>query len=137
MGKQCRRCAGEQLITDRHSQPVCPLRVDDLPAPAGPRIDISLRIVFGCQECRLGTELCPVRIVRPGRNGFDIDLVHRVGLTVHIKIEPETEQMLVNRGGQVRRNQRSELGPLGPGFNRADTDDTGQLDLHLNRAVQV
>ena len=78
-----------------------------------------------------------MRIVRPVRHGFDLDLVDRVVLTVHIKVEPETEQMLVNRGGQVGRNKRGELGLLGPGFNRADADDTGQLDLHLNRAVQV
>ena len=45
--------------------------------------------------------------------------------------------MLVNRGGQVGRNQRGELGLLGPGFHSADTNDTGQLDLHLNRAVQI
>ena len=137
VGKQGRGRPGQQLVADRHAQPVPALRIDHFPAPALVWRAVPAGFGFRAQEGAASVELGAVGVGRSGRQRLNVHLVDCVVFPIEVKVEPEAEQVLVDGRGQVGGDQRRKLGLLSTGLDRAHANDTGQFDLHLNRPVQV
>src|SRR5215212_10533467 len=87
-----------QPIADGLAERVAALWVHHPPDPPLQRVDQLLRFQFGAQRSTHRTERRPEDVARTGWFGFGVLLVDRVHRSVDVEIEPEVEEVLVDRG---------------------------------------
>ena len=125
----------QQLVADGRPETVPHLGVDHPPVAASRGVDFSLGLLPAAQQGSDRPEPTPVRVL-VSRQRLDVDLVDRVALSLQVEVEPEAEQVLVDGGGERGRDQRRRVRACSVGHRR-HPDDARQLDLHLDRAVEV
>jgi hypothetical protein len=90
-----------QSVGDRLADRISALRIHDPPDPAPQGVDQLLRFQFGAQRGARGAERCPEDVAGTGRIGFRVLLIDRVHRPIDIEIEPEVEEVLVDRAVQA------------------------------------
>src|SRR5580692_1061662 len=108
-GQQDRRGLRVERVTGRTAEAVGAFGADDPPGPAAGAVGPPAGLRLAGQPGHLLDDGVAVGVVRPDRQAADVDLFHGVGQPVHGHVQPRAEQVLVERGGEPRR----DLGGVG------------------------
>ena len=117
------------------SETVGPFGADDPPGTAAGAVGAAAGLRLAGQPGHGLHDRVAVGVVRPDRQAADIDLLHGVGQAVHGHVQPRAEQVLVEGGGQARRDLGG-VRVIAAGVGRGE-QHAGRLDLQLDGAVQV
>ena len=128
--------ARHEAVADRCADRVRALVVDDDPPARRERVDQLRRLRLAAQQRAHAGERRADRIAGPGRRGLRVHLVDGVALAVEIEVEPRVEEVLVVHRVEALGDERS-VGRLLARLDGARRDDPGELDLELDRAVEV
>src|SRR5262249_28852409 len=134
-GEQGRRRLRVERETGRTTETVGPFGTDDPPGPAAGAVGTAARLRLAGQPGHLLHDRVAERVVRADGQAGDVDLLDRGGLAIHVQVEPGAEQMLVVGRGQAGRDL-GRVRVIGVRVGRGE-QDSGRLDLELDRAVQV
>jgi len=126
--------AGDELKADGLPQAVGNVGVHHFPVAAFERIDDALGCLLGLQGGGDSVEAVLHGVVGTDGQRFGVDLVDGVGATIHIKVQPHTEEVLVDQPIQVGGDEGAVGEVVGGGTAE---QDARELDFVLDGAVLV
>src|SRR5580704_9520142 len=119
VGQQDRRGLRVERVTGRTAEAVGAFGVDDPPDPAAGAVRPPAGLRLAGQPGDLLDDRVAVGVVRPDRQAADIDLFYGVGQPVHGHVQPRAKQVLVERGGEPRRDFGG-VGMVAAGIRRGE-----------------
>ena len=128
---------GDELVGHRLAEAVVTRRVHEPPVPAAGRVDDPTGPLLGRERRWPPTRRrCPAGC-RARRAPPRAPPRRPRCRAVHLHVQADVEQVLVERGGQLRGDHRWRSGARLPGRDGHGGQDAGQLHLELDGAVEV
>src|SRR5919112_704768 len=126
-----------QLVRHRLADPVLRGLVDDPPVADGLHVYVSSAVGLRLQLRGLRVVGVAMRVLFSRGHRLGVHLVDRVLLPVHVHVEAEVEEMLVDRPVEPLVVEELTVAGILPGPKRPGGDDPGQLALKLDGPVLV
>src|ERR1035437_4613198 len=129
--------AGEQRVAGGVAERVARTRVDHDPFAAGGEVQVALRFAFGAQFGLLHLEGAAIRVRRTRGHRHAVHFDDAIGQrSIHIQVQPEGEEVLMVRRGQVFADHMAVgiVRPIGDRFGR---HHPGERHAHFEAAVLV